>query len=480
MTALLRQSAVPPIQPSFWRICWAHRATVLAGVLLGLLLGSLIAYFTPRCYSSTATLIFPTSPFFGLPLQSKSNDLPSIPLLSGVILVPQTGSSALSASVLLHSSRARLAIIARLRKQGIDLEKAWRLDHAKVLRRLDTDLECKIGDDGELIAGFRDTDKERACLIMQAALDELGDLTAALGQQPSEWSLQFLRERVKDSEARLNRAQTALLAFQQQHQIIAVDEQAQQLTQQYITLADSLQKARLAAELARGNVAKVAGAATQLVKACIDPTVDPTAPLNALYKDVTARQAALALLKTKYTPAHPDVQEQTKELAQAQALLQREVRRQLALINMGASPVVLDQVLQASAAQTKAAGLQQATDKMKAELAKFPRAAGSYMLLAADAAADAAAVKLFRTELEKARVISLTRQPVFSVIDEPRAPPQPDVSRQVTIMVLAIFLGLCLACGKPYLAWSCAVEAYEAAQIGQWDDIVRARGGKEA
>jgi len=114
------------------------------------------------------------------------SELPSIPLLDGVMMVPQTGSSAGTASLLLNSRTVRQDVVSNL-----GLKEEWHLDsELEVYRHFDQSLICKVGKNGELYVGFRDRNDLLAHTIAEELLRQLSALNYGLKCQLGRQQLQ--------------------------------------------------------------------------------------------------------------------------------------------------------------------------------------------------------------------------------------------------------------------------------------------------
>jgi len=456
-------TTTPPSLPS---VIWAARRTLYLGVACGLLLGGLLALLQPTTYTVTATLVFPSAPSskLGGLLGSSSGDLPSVPLLDGVLLVPQPATSAGTAALIIHSHRTTQAVIEELH-----LQQEWHLRTlAATYRRFNKGLKCTTGRDGELVIGF--CDKAGPQLVMrvtEALLQQLQQQTAQLGLDPARDNLTFLDTQRQQAHAQSLEAQQRLQAFQAQNRLIDVSDQAKALADEYAKIQSDLAEATIAATIADHVVHQVAGSMDSLIRASIDPlalsgasslsgssgSVTTTGTLSPLYEKVIALEAELALLRTRLTPNHPDVQSKEQELAIARRVLRDEIQRQLAVLHHGDSPVINAAVVQASVSHFKVAGLQQALRQVEQIIDKVPKMQASYLRLSAELNAAIEAEKLYREEWEKARIIAQTRGKLYEILDPATAPVDHDPGHRLFVLIAFLVLGLGLAAVKPYLDW---------------------------
>lgn len=424
-----------------------RRRLLLAGALIGLLLGIGIILVRKKTYTTSTTVLFPSAPTSKLAaLGGGSGDLPSIPLLDGAIMVPQPGSSAATAVVLLESRRALMNVAGQQQ-----LRRAWRLpDDAEMLKHFRDSLNCKVGEQGELIINFQDVDAKRSYAVTRRLLDELSMLTEELGLNPAEQGVGFLSKQVAESEERWRQAQQAMLVFQQKNHIVSLPDQAKGLADQYSGLQRESITAKLEAMAAVRQLNVVAESARQLITACTDPTVSSAGTLAPLYQRVTTVESELALLKQRFTADHPDVQAKSDELAEAKRMLQAEIERQMTLLKSGSSPAVSTAVVQAAVTQARVAGMQSALQAVQRQVDTLPQQQAGYAHLTMELEASISAVKLYREELEKARIVAERRGPLYIVADPPAQPLQADPSYRLIILLLSVLIGGCLAALVPY------------------------------
>ena len=459
-------SATPP---SLLRTIWHARQTLLLGALCGLALGGLVALLQPTTYTATATLIFPSAPgnkLSGLLGGASTGDLPSVPLLDGVLLVPQPATSAGTAGLIVHSHHTAQAVIDELH-----LQQVWRLHGlAATHRRFAKGLQCTTGRDGELVVGFRDkSGPQLVTQICETLLRQLEQQTSTLGLNPARDNLAFLDAQQQQAHAKSLAAQQRLQVFQTQYRLFDAPDQAKDLADEYTKIQSDLAEAKIAAVVANREIHLVAGGMEELIRSSIDPlaipslstagnstpsgTVATTGTLSPLYQKVVELESELALLHNRLTPEHPDVQSKAQELTIARRVLQGEIQRQLAVLHSGSSPVINAAVVQAAISQAKVNGLQQALQQVEQLVNTIPKLEATYMRLTAELNAAGEAEKLYREEWEKARIIAQTRGKIYEILDPVVPPVDHDPSHRLFVMVAFLILGLGIAAVKPYLDW---------------------------
>jgi uncharacterized protein involved in exopolysaccharide biosynthesis len=444
-------SAGDPANTQLLAQLWRRRSILLWGAVLGGILGVTVALLRPTYFTATATLLFPASPVSRLPMLTGvgGGDLPSMPLLEGALMVPQPGSSAATAALLVQSRRAQQTVITALDLQRHWDEKSLSDTHEHFTR----DLINKPGRNGELYVGFRDTSPARAQRIAQTLVDELGRLSATLGIDPAQAGTDFLRAQLTQAQGELTRTQNRLLAFQERHQIVDLPEQARELAAQYAQLESDLIRAELDATVAQRQARELTAHAQRLIKACVDPVPGPSDKLGPLYTRVVSLESELTLLKDTHAPDHPTVQEQGRKLAQARQVLSAEILRQSRLVDTGSTPGVNQVVIQAAVAQARATGVRQAKATLQQRLRLLPQQQADYAQLQALLTGQVTKVQFLQQELTKAEIITQSRGPLFVVLDPAERPLKPDSAGRTFLVLLGIFLGVGAASLVPYIEW---------------------------
>lgn len=446
----------PRLLPTILR----RRKALWLGVLCGLLVGGIIAVTRPVTYSASSTLLFPTSPasrLSALAGDGGGGDLPSVPLLDGALMIPQPGTGASTAGLLLQSHRAAETIV-----RATQLQRHWKLpNETETIRRFQQKLQCKAGKSGELVIGFQDKSAPQAYNVVTTSVAVLQNLSQELGLNPAEANLTFLEKQAREADARSLDSQKRLLAFQQKNGMLSVPDEAKGLIEEYQQMKMDVTRAQLEASTSAQQVAIVATGAERMIRAAQDPMPSGDNRLAPLYQHVTQAQEELALLRERLTAEHPDVLQKQAELNEATAELNREMARQTALLKSGSSPVVRDAVAQASVNQAKASGLQQALSQMETRVSALPLQQAIYARLTTELAANTDAVKLFRQELSKARIIAERNGPMFVIADPAAMPLERDPLHRPVVLGLCMLLGLSFGLAMPYLEWFRLQQEYE-------------------
>ncbi len=449
-----------PQVPSLLAVLRSYWKLLALGALMGIAIGLFIALRKQKTYTSEATLVFPSS--VGMSALASftgggGTDLPSVPLLQGALAVPQLGSGAGTAKLIVKSRRLQYQVI-----RALHLEEKWKVPNAKTAAKVfEGGLKVTQGKSGELIVGFTDTSRELAYKITAATVDELRRLTAELRLDPASSNVRFLERKVAETKLRVAAAQQDLAAFQRQYHIIDLNTQAGQLAQRYAELRRDATTASLEATIALRQANMMSGHAKRLIQSAMDPVAGPNSTLSLLYQRVKEAESELALLKYQLTDEHPQVQEKERALRQAQSRLKAEMQRQFTAVQVGSSPALNQAVLQAAGNQARAAGLARALSGLQQEVDKLPRQAATYTQLSGQVQANLRALTLYQEELEKARILTQSRGPTFVELDPAEMPLEPDRGRRSTIVLLWLMMGLSLASIIPIWQWQRRQTEYE-------------------
>ncbi len=428
---------------------WSYRVLLISGALIGMVIGVAIALTRPTVYTAKTTLLFPaaSSGLGGLTGLSSAEQMPSVPLLGGMLQVPRPGTNPKTAMLLLESWPVREAVV----KQQ-ELVADWQLEKlSDAHKQFVKQLKLKDGTAGDLRITFTDASPQLAHDVVVALVEEMEHRATALGMNPAEASVDFLAAQLDDARTSLVAAQKVQQRFEQQHGVVELTEQQTALARQYTGLQDEIARTRIEAELAARFANLRTASAQQLIKECIDPALDST--LSVQYQQVEKLQSDLTLLRDKFTPTSPEYQELHLQLSEAKRRLAAEIERQLALVNSGTAPVISTAIIDAALKQARLQRLMVEMTTYQRQISKFPGLKSQYLQLALAVETQVGRVKLLQSELEKARIIAKDHGPLFVVIEPARVPEEPQPRRRAFIVLVAIMLGGLLAAVIPYLKW---------------------------
>lgn len=417
-----------------------HRVRLVLGALVGALALGVPRFLQPRTYTCTALLLFPSATRPGA-LKALagggSTDLPSIPLLEGLLSIPQPGSSAETASLILGSYRCTMALVRKFR-----LDQEIRKPPELARRWLRKELRRKTGDYGDLEIAFTYHKPDLARSVVQGAIRLLEDSVQEFRLDPAARSVAFIREQLAKSEAAFVRAGDALARFQRETGVMPPTDLVQMLGQRFSQVQGDLVAAEVEASAALSRARRLTDATEAMIRSAQDPSGNPESLLAQLYRVAVEKETKLSLLRRKYTDEHVEVVSARRELEESQRALQEEVRRQLAGVEQGANPILGSTIATAASAQAKVDGLRKAAAQLRAELARLPSRQARYAQLQLELEAQKARVLALRSELVKAELVARNQGPLFVVVDPPAVPDVPNPRGALRMSLIGFVLGL--------------------------------------
>ncbi|MHB9025943.1 MAG: GumC family protein [Armatimonadota bacterium] len=429
---------------------------LVLGALIGAALLTVIGLFIPRTYTSSTVLLFPGARGGGAVGEQPSADMggsggsdqPSLPLMQGVLSVPQPGTSPGTAMLILKSRKVTQQLI-----KDYDLEKAWNRSPERSIEKFHRDFACYLGSSGELRVAFSDREPKRGKQVVESAIKLLSQSVEELSLDPAGRNVRFLQQNLEHAERDCAKAEKALIDFQRSVGGAPPDTQVTSLSGLYGQLQQSLYTAEVEAGAAQAHLKSVSAASERMVRMAQDPGRADNALLASLYKTVVERESELALLREKYTEKRPEVVQARAALTVANNNLKREIDRQVASIRGGASPYVSDAVTAAVGAQARVAGLRRATGEVKNRLQTLPTAQVQYGQLQLTLRDERTRLSLVRTEYIKAQLIAQSRAPQFVTLDPPSLPRRANGLDLYWFTLIGFLGGLLLILGKWTGTW---------------------------
>ena len=403
---------------------------VLVGAAVGALLLTVIEWLLPRTYTSTAVILFPGAKGGGGATTgimgdagggSGSADQPALPLMQGVLSVPQPGTSPATAGLILRSDKTTAALLERF-----DLIREWRLSKEKATERFHKRFVCSEGSSGDLRIAYKDRSATRARRTIIAALEMLTASIEELSVEPAQKNVAFLRQNLREAEANCDRIQKEIVRLQRAAGGTSPDVAIQNLGQLASDLRKELTTAEVEAAVAASSMKGTTEVAKKILATAQDPNDSGTALITTLYRDVAQKETELALLRKKFTDRRPEVVQAKQALEAARRSLAAETERQLRSLEEGASPLVREALVAQMAAQARAEGLRAASREVQAKLLALPATQARYTQLSADLRDERSRVSLLRSELARAQIIARTREAQFVILDPPTLPKRPD------------------------------------------------------
>lgn len=434
---------------------------MLAGTLILAAVGAGIRLAIPRSYSSSAALLFPGSSGqsgaitgwaagsssqeggTGSPSGGSGADQPSLPLMQGVLSVPQPGTSPATAGLILKSRQTTAELIRRF-----DLQSAWHTTFERSVERLQDDLQCVAGTSGDLRIIYTDDSPERAQKITSAALSLLSTSVEKLSLNPADRNLEFLRDSLEKAKRDCDRAQSSVVKFQRATGGAPPDSQVQTLGQTYSDIQKDLLRAQADAEAASASERAAKTQSERMVRGAQDPNNSEKSLISVLYSKVVTGESDLALLREKFTDKRPEVVLARRQLEVDKRSLAKEIDRQVQGIKSGASPFVSQPVVSSLVARARVDGLATAMARVRKQLEYLPSAQAEYGQLMSNLRDERTRLSLVRSEFVKAQLIAQSRGPQFVVLDSPVVPRRPNGYGPWFYAMLGAIAGLLFTGGK--------------------------------
>lgn len=418
----------------------------------------------PKTYTSTASLLFPgssgsagtvsappeNSGIVAPPVQggSGSTDQPSLPLMQGVLSVPQPGTSPGTAGLILKSRKTAVHLI---KKHKLDRE--WGLAFEKTVDRFQDRFMCKTGNSGDLRIIFWDRSPRRSRIVVQSAIQELSASVEELSLDPAAKNLDFLRRSHEQAEKDYKAAERALVKFQQEVGGAPPDTQLEASAKLYTDIQGDMVNAEVEASVAESNLARISDVGGKLVQSAQDPAGSDKALLTILYGKLVDRESELAMLRLKFTDKRPEVQQARQAVEVIRRKVDEEIARQLSGLKSGASPFINDAVLTAAKSGARLDGLKKAEKEISSKMRALPGAQAKYLKLQSDLRDERTRLSLVRSEFFKAELIARSRRPQFVVMDPPVLPERPDGYSPAVFIIVGLIAGPSMIMARAGWLW---------------------------
>ncbi|HEX2999198.1 MAG TPA: hypothetical protein VHR86_03055 [Armatimonadota bacterium] len=411
---------------------WTVLGRIFIGAIVGALLFTAIGKLIPHRYTSAAVLLFPgaKSSGGGTPAATdstggggSSSDQPSLPLMEGVLSVPQLGTSPSTAALILNSRQTTVALI-----QKFKLNEEWHLPMEKAIEYFQEYYQCIEGPSGDLRIHYTDRTPERAQQMLTEAIKILTASIERFSEHPATKNVAYLHDNLKKAEANCDRIQKEIVRLQRMTGGTPPDSEIQTLSQLLADVQKELTTAQVEASVADSSLKVTSNVSTRIMRTAQSPVSSGSDKelISILYRDVAQRESDLALLREKYTDRRPEVVQARQALATARRGLEKEVARQVQSVQSGASPLTKDALITALTARARMAGLQQSAKRIQATLEMLPDALVKYNALTSDLKDERARVSLLRSEYLRAQLIVESRGPQFVMLDPPTRPRRPN------------------------------------------------------
>jgi chain length determinant protein EpsF len=282
---------------------------------------------------------------------------------------------------------------------------------------------------------FKDTDPKFAADVANAFAAAYQEAAVTLRTGPIKKASAYLEAQVRESLAKLEKAQNDYSAFQEKHNILSADSQADvemvrynELSSQLVAVQGQLMEASARSRQARGDAA-----------AAPDVVANPL--IQSLKSEWTRAQAKLANMAERFGQRHPQYIESQAEVDKLQAELSRQSMVVGQSVNNNAG------ILARREAQLRAEISAQKARILEQNRARDALAILSKQTESARRAYSAASERFAQVDIE-----SQSSQSDVAILSWAR-PPQTPASPNIQLnMIMATFMGLALGFGLAFLA----------------------------
>jgi uncharacterized protein involved in exopolysaccharide biosynthesis len=374
-----------------------------------------------------------------------------MPLLQGMMSLPQPGTSTDTAQIIMKTRFMRTQIINDLK-----LKEKWKLSLEDALDYLAKNTRIKAGDAGDMRIEYTDNNAQVAYEVLRKSLALLEKQAKDLTLDPADRYINFVESARADAELDFTTALTKLQRFLESQQGITPSNSGDLLSKAYFDVESNLSTAEVDLHAKEAAVKQLSDLAIKMVNKNIDPNGGATTSsvLSKLYSDLIEAQTQLQLLRRQYSDTWPDVVSARRTIEETQKQMESEVRRLLSGMGAGENPFVARDIVVALAARTTVEGLKGVRDRLKEKLAKLPGAGTAFVHLQLELDAAKAKVVQLRTEAGKAQLYKETRSRVFVIPEPPIVPVEPNPRGLLMKTVIGLLLGLLIGCILPYSKWS--------------------------
>ncbi len=429
------------------RVRWILGTTIATAVVAA----AVVVFLVPRKYTATASVFAVESPTGATGL------LQAFPFL-----VPQTGTSAEKFQSILNSRSVREVLV---RHYG--LMRLFKVrDEDRAVSALAKRTRLRQGEGGlvsvsvscegtPLIRGLLGSSSpsadDAACRLAadlaNCYVDQLTDYLNRSLLSTAKAKRLFLEMRVEELRRELDAAQGRLTAFLSSCKVGNLDEYAQALITQAVTLEGDNARARAEGEAAGASrEAAVRELSRVKERRLASSRLERDPLLDSLREQETSLELALERERLSKTEEHPDVQRLKQELTQVRDRLSHAPSEVFAQREEAVDPLydALKQEIAMSDVQQKerAAKVRQLDQDLAAlegKIAKLPRAAGEYAGLAREVEAKGQAYGALSQELERARAQEKQESLTVERLDRAVRPLRHSSPRLLITLVYALF-----------------------------------------
>lgn len=127
---------------------------------------------------------------------------------------------------------------------------------AEALENFSQNLDGELGEEGNFIISFEDTDPKRAAAVANAAIIGINEVNSRMAKEEAVHNLTYAEERYKENVADLDTAETALVVFQRKYGVFSLPDQAKA----EVTAIAELEQEKVIAQIQLRNAEQMFGA----------------------------------------------------------------------------------------------------------------------------------------------------------------------------------------------------------------------------
>lgn len=441
-------SASPPLLPYFLRL-WKFVAIM---VLVGGTLGALPRLIAPLNYTGIAVISFPPSPLAKISAGgiAADKDIPAIPLLEGLGLVPQAGTAPEAARLIMGTRKSIGRIVDEFK-----FAQNWGVPRDLAIQLLTGKIIFRPGEVGDLKIEFTDPDRKLAKAVVVRLLKILKDETARIATETTGDFLTIINNGRVTAEAELLAKLTIGKEFLNKNDSVSPEQLGNTFQGVIANAMTDLIKASAVAAGKNAAVAKVRSSASAALKQNMDPNVQGNVPtvLGGLYDRKVGLTSQLSLLKQQYNDDFPEVVTVQRQLNEVTKQLNLEVLRLMKSVQSGDNPYIAPVVVESVASTAAQAVLDKALKDLMLKVKALPERGVKYAFIQADVDTATAKVKFWREQEMKAQVVIASRGHSFTEIESPDVPERPNPRGAFLGFAMGAALGLFFGSFRPYIQW---------------------------
>ncbi|WP_338758398.1 chain length determinant protein EpsF [Massilia sp. METH4] len=292
-------------------------------------------------------------------------------------------------------------------------------------------LEVKPSRESSVVnISFNGSDPQFAAAVANAYAEEYQNVTIQLKVDPMKRASSFFDSQMKTLRDNVEAAQSRLSKYQQEHNIVSVDNRLDVETNRLNDLSAQLvaAQAQLMEAQSRQRMASSGGAAA--------PDVASNPLIQNLKLNLNAAEGRLAEAEQRLGRNHPQFQSLRAEVDK----LQRELNRQTALTSQSVGN-------NASVLQQREASLREALAEQRAKVLEMNRTRDELNVLAKDVETAQRAFDTAAQRFSQTRIESHAEQSDVMVLNPATAPTEPSSPRILLNTLLAVLLGTMLGIG---------------------------------